>query len=69
MSMFSELGLPVAENKLEGPATSLTFLGFELDSMALEMYLPQDKLLDLQQMTLLWSGRRSCHKKELESLV
>ena len=25
------LGLPLAEDKLEGPATKLTFLGFEID--------------------------------------
>ena len=69
LSTFSELGLPVAENKLEGPSTCLTFLGFELDSKALEMRLPWDKLLDLQQTSSAWSGRRSCRKKELESLV
>ena len=47
----------------------LTFLGFELDSQALEMQLPCDKLLDLQQMLSTWSGRRSHQKKEFESLV
>ena len=33
------------------------------------MRLPRDKLLDLQQTSLAWLGRCSCHKKELESLV
>ena len=69
LSTFSELGLPVAENKLEGPSTCLTFLGFELDSRALEMRLPSVKLLELQQTSAAWVGRRSCRKKELESLV
>ena len=69
LSTFSEVGLPVAENKLEGPSTCLMFLSFELDSKALEMRLPRDKLLDLQQTSSAWSGRRSCRKKELESLV
>lgn len=40
LSTYLELGLPVAENKLEGPSMCLTFLGFELDSKALEMCLP-----------------------------
>ena len=69
LSTFLDLGLPVAENKLEGPSTCLTFLGFELDSTSLEMRLPWNKLRDLQQTTEVWSGRRSCRKKELESLV
>ena len=68
LSTFSKLGLPVAENNLEGPSTCLTFLGFELDSRAMEMRLPKVKLLDLQQMSLAWAGRYSC-QKELEYVV
>ena len=59
----------MTENKLKGPSMCLTFLGFELDSKALEMRLPWDKLLDLQQTLSAWSGRHLCRKKELESLV
>ena len=69
LAAFSELGFPVAVNKLEGPSRCLTFLGFELDSEALEMRLPRGKLLELKQMLREWTRRRSCHKRELESLV
>ena len=31
LEMFAYLGVPVAPEKVEGPATSLTFLGLELD--------------------------------------
>ena len=58
----------MAEKKLEGPSTCLTFLDFELDSKALEMHLLWDKLLD-QHTLLAWSGRHSCCKKALEHLV
>ena len=51
LSTFAELGLPVAESKLEGPSTCLTFLGFKLDLVSLEMRLPKDKLQDLQGVT------------------
>ena len=44
LSMFAKLGFSLAENKLEGPSTCLTFLGFELDLAALEVHLPKDKL-------------------------
>ena len=69
LSTFAELGLSVAGSKLEGPATCLTFLGFEIDSVLLELRLPKDKLHNLQVATSAWAGRRSCRKKELESLV
>ena len=40
LATFSELVFPVVMNKLKGPPRCLTFLGFELDSEALEMCLP-----------------------------
>ena len=49
------------------PSTCLTFLGFEFDSRALEMWLPRVKLLELQQTSSAWVGRCSCRKKEFES--
>ena len=33
-------GVPVEASKSEGPASSLTFLGVEIDSMAMELRLP-----------------------------
>ena len=50
LGIFDRLGLPVAMDKLEGPWSRLTFLGFELDSSALEIRLPQVKLRELQQL-------------------
>lgn len=40
------LGLSVAVDKLEGPAPCLTFLGVELDSRIMELWLTQGKLAD-----------------------
>ena len=39
MDVFQRLGFPIAIEKLEGPTTCLEFLGFELDSQALEVRL------------------------------
>ena len=50
-------------------AEALTFLGFELDSSALKIRLPQAKLRELQQLISTWIGRRSCSRRELELLV
>ncbi len=37
-------GIPLAEDKQEGPSSSLTFLGIEVDTVAMELRLPQQKL-------------------------
>ena len=66
LQVFDELGLPIT---VEGPVTQLTFLGFELDSTAMEVRLPAVKLYTLQVLLSSWLERRRCTKRELESLV
>ena len=42
--LYAELGVPLATDKLEGPSTSLSFLGIILDTSRMEIRLPADKL-------------------------
>ena len=63
------LGVPLAPEKTEGPSTCLTLLGIEIDIVACELRLPAEKLQRLKVAVKEWQGRRSCTKRELESLV
>ncbi len=67
--MLDRLGFPVAMEKLEGPSTKLTFLGFEIDTVAMEVRLPQAKLAELKELSQHWCERKVCTIRELESLV
>ena len=69
LEVLKQLGFPIAPVKLEGPTTRLVFLGFELDTLAMEVRLPQDKLAELKELVHQWVGRRSCSVKDLESLI
>ena len=69
LETFEQLGLPVAWDKLEGPTPCLTFLGFELDSLCEEIRIPRRKLDDIKAELEEWIGRKSCRKRDLESLV
>ena len=64
-----ELGVPLAMEKLEGPTHCLTFLGIEIDTQAGVLRLPTDKLSRLKQETRRWAIRRSCRRRQLESLI
>lgn len=44
--MCRELGLPLKLEKVEGPATVLTFLGIVIDTVRFKLRLPEDKLED-----------------------
>nr|XP_006822618.1 PREDICTED: uncharacterized protein LOC100377439 [Saccoglossus kowalevskii] len=61
------LGVPIAQNKLEGP--TLTFLGIEMDTVNRVLRLPQDKLNDITSSSEKWSTTTTCMKQELLSLI
>ena len=64
-----KLGLPLKEEKVEGPATSLIFLGIQLDTLSMEMRLPDAKLKELQDLLVAWSTKRAVKKRDLLSLI
>ena len=68
-AVSSELGVPLAEDKCEGPTTRLVFLGFEIDSSEGVLRLPQEKVERLQELLLGWLERRWCWRRDLESLI
>ena len=64
-----QLGFPVARAKCEGPTTCLSFLGIEVDTAAMQLRLPADKLERINNLVNKWVGRKCITKKELESLA
>ena len=68
-TVFDYLGIPVAMEKLEGPATVLTFLGIEIDTKEMILRLPMTKLIELQGLVSTRLGKKSCLKRELQSLA
>ena len=69
LAICRRLGVPVAPAKCEGPATVLVFLGFELDTINMVVRLPQAKLQRTLALVREWVGKKSCRKRELESLL
>eukprot|EP00794_Sanderia_malayensis_P011472 gene11472-12668_t len=67
--IFHNLGVPLAPEKIVGPATSITFLGIEIDSTHMCLKLPQDKLSALQLEITSWFVKKKCTQRELLSLM
>ena len=68
---FSKLGVPVAPEKVEGPVTCLKFLGLEVDTVAMQVRIPKDKLEDLRENItfVLNKAGRKITLRELQSLI
>ena len=69
LRVCERLGITVALDKLEGPATTITFLGITIDIALQQLLFPLDKL---QEITLLIKSRLGKHKttkRDLLSLI
>ena len=42
IQVFNKLGIPVAPDKVEGPTTCIVYLGICIDSLKMEIRLPED---------------------------
>ena len=69
LNVLRTLGIPIAVHKTEGPDTLLVFLGIEVDTTNFELRLPEVKLTRLRGQLLSWSTKKSCCRRELESLL
>ena len=69
VSILDQLGVPIATQKVEGPATVVTFLGIIVDTDRRELRLPVHKLEYIGHLVSQWRGRRSGRVAEFESLL
>jgi len=69
VTVCNALGIPLALEKVAGPATSLEFLGIMLDTDSMEARLPAEKLARTQQAVAEWLGKKNATKREILSLV
>ncbi len=67
------VGAPVKPEKVQGPATTLTILGIELDTVLKQARLPPEKLTalleELSRFSSLYSCQSRCTKHQLLSLI
>ena len=64
-----ELGVTLATEKTAGPTTCLTFPVIQIDTVAQQLSLLQDKLEHLQSDVESLLTSKSCQRRKLESLV
>ena len=66
---FECMNIPVAEDKLEGPSTALSFCGITIDTEDMAISIPQDKVDSVLKEMPRWCSRRTCTQIQLQSLV
>ena len=69
VSLFSELGIPLAKDRTVGPSQCVSYLGIEIDAASQTIRLPPDKYRYLLSLLTLWRGKKKCTKRELLSLI
>ena len=65
--MCSQLGVPLVPSKTVGPFTTLQFLGIVIDTVAMEVRLPDDKLLKARTLLRSFLARHKVTLREIQS--
>ena len=66
---MNELGVPLAEEKTEGPSQILVFLGIELDTRDMVVRIPMQKIAEVIEKIERTLGSKSVKLKEMQSLL
>jgi len=69
LSTCTELGFTANPKKTTEPCTKLELLGIELDSVSQEARITESRLQETTDLILKWQSRRSCTKRQLQSLI
>ena len=71
LDCFESLGVPIAIDKVEGPATNIKFLGLEIDTLEMLVKIPSDKLIDLKKVINDFIGKKQkkVTLRQLQSLI
>jgi len=64
----NSLGVPLAAEKIKGPSTTLTFLGITMDTLKMEISLPEPKLLRIRHTVQDGLTKQRAKKREILSL-
>ena len=67
--MCSQLDVPLAPSKTVGPCTTLQFLGIVIDTVAMDVRLPEDKLLKARTLLRSFLARHKVTLREIQSLI
>ena len=69
LATFDYLEIPVATDKLIGPATEVVYLGITINTNTFIISIPDDKIDEVLSVLPKWCSRRTCKKSELLSLL
>ena len=69
IAAFRDLGVPLAEEKIEGPSTRITYLGIMIDSLRMTIEITDERYHDSLTLLSKWADKRTCTQRQLKSLI
>lgn len=67
--LMQKLGLQLAENKCHPPATTVTWLGYTLDTKKMQISIPKAKIDEVHSECVTWLTRSRVNKRALQSFL
>ena len=67
--MNADLGVPLSDEKAEGPTQRLKYLGTVIDTVEQTVSLPDGKMHEILEKLNSFIGRDTCSRHDLQSLI
>lgn len=68
-ALTNDLGLRLATEKCQPPQQNITWLGYAVDTVKMQVSIPPGKIMELKDECESWIHRRKANKKMLQSLI
>ena len=68
-SLCDTLGLQIAHDKSAFPSTTMEWLGFDFDTVLMQITIPEAKLKEVLALVDTWSTKTHANRRELQSLT
>lgn len=69
LNLAEHLGLALASKKCQPPAQKVTWLGYSVNTVKMEVSIPQEKIHELRTECQAWIARTKANKRMLQSLI
>ena len=69
LCLLQSLGFTINWDKVVAPVQIITFLGVQINSVAMQLSLPPEKLQELRSILTTWQYKKKATKKDLQQLI
>ena len=67
--LLHQLGVEESPDKACSPSSSMVFLGILIDTVTMTAHIPEEKMLEIQNLLSIWAHKTTTSKRQIQSII